>query len=220
MAANALAGVSVTGSGATGKLTSTNADVDFGTGAGQCTLRLLGTHGGATTIFTNNAFAGILPQSGSVLRFYSASVVTALDVSASNANITYYGSLTSASDRRLKTEIEDVSLEACQTLLEAVNPKTYKRSDQSEAGRPYRLGVLAQDVRDALPADGKFANLVGSFMHGPEDGDRQEMLSVSYDRLACVLWAVVKNQQKALQELTQRVAGLEASQAAGTRKKK
>ena len=47
-------------------------------------------------------------------------------------------------------------------------------------------------------------------MHGPQDGEQVEMLSVAYDRLALVLWGVVKRQQSQLQELTERVALLEA----------
>jgi hypothetical protein len=86
--------------------------------------------------------------------------------------------------------------------------KTYKRLDTPEENRPFRLGVLAQDVQKALPSDGKFDNLIDTFLHGEEDA-QQEMLSVRYDRLTCVLWTVVKQQQKQLQELTARVALLE-----------
>ena len=93
----------------------------------------------------------------------------------------------------------------CQTLFDAVTPKTYKRTDQTDA--KWRIGVLAQDVQQNLPE--KWDNLVGTFMHGPED-EQEEMLSVSYDRLSLILWGVVKNQQKQLAELTARVASLES----------
>jgi hypothetical protein len=44
-----------------------------------------------------------------------------------------------------------------------------------------------------------------------KEDNKGEMLSVSYDRLTCVLWTVVKSQQKTLQELTNRVQTLEAN---------
>ena len=87
--------------------------------------------------------------------------------------------------------------------------KTYQPLDTPEDNRPSRLGLFAHDVEAALPADGKFDNLIDTFLHGEEDDNKQEMLSVSYDRLTCVLWTVVKQQQKQLRELTARVALLE-----------
>ena len=139
-----------------------------------------------------------------MLNLFSAQAGVALTVANASANITYFGTLASASDRRLKTEIEDVSVQSCLSMLSAVNMKTYKRIDQKEENRPYRIGLIAQDVQSALPEDGKFANLIGSFEHG-EDDNQQEMLSVSYDRLTCVLWTVVKNQQKQIDELIAKV---------------
>ena len=113
-----------------------------------------------------------------------------------NANITYYGTLASASDKRLKEDIEDVSLDDCQTLFNSIMPKSYERIDAplSQTGK-HRLGFTAQDVQSALLSDGKFVNLIDTFMHGPEDGEKEDMVSVSYDRMALVLWGVVKNQQ-------------------------
>ena len=84
-----------------------------------------------------------------------------------------------------------------------------KRIDDKEENRPYRLGLIAQDVEAALPSNGKFANLVGSFQQG-KGADQEELISVAYERLTCVLWTVVKDQQKQLQELTARVASLES----------
>ena len=137
-----LSGLSVTGSGtAAAKLISTNPDTDLGSGTGQATFRLLGNNGGITTMFTNQAFFGLSAQSGATLRLYSSSWANALDVTPTG-NLVYYGTLTSASDQRLKTQIEDVSLTDCQILFDAVTPKTYKRTDQIDA--KWRIGVLAQ----------------------------------------------------------------------------
>ena len=156
---------------------------------------------------------GLRPPPGATLDLISGTSGVALSISNSSANITYYGSLTSASDKRLKTEIEDVSLQSCLSMLSSINMKTYKRLDTPEENRPFRLGVLAQDVSAALPSDGKFDNLIDTFLHGEEDDNKQEMLSVSYDRLSCILWTVAKSQQKQLQEMTQRMQTLEANLA-------
>ena len=206
--------ISVTGTGAAALMKSTAANFDIGDHTtGGCVVKLLSGTGGNTAQFakwfTNHVFTGFLPEPGSVFRLYSGAAGHALDI-ALNRNITYYGTLASASDRRLKTSIEDVSLDDCLTLLSAVSMKTYQRID--EPGEDYRLGLIAQDVQENLPP--KFSNLVGSFQHGDE-GAREEMLSVSYDRLSCVLWTIVKQQQTTMQGLAQRLELLE-----GKKKKK
>ena len=180
----------------------------FGDSTGQVTIYLKSAPYQAL-IFANSGQLAMVAGYGSALNLISGTSGTALSISNSSANITYYGSLTSASDKRLKTEIEDVSLQSCLSLLSVVDMKTYQRLDTPEENRPFRLGVLAQDVQAGLPSDGKFDNLIDTFLHGEEDDNKQEMLSVSYDRLSCILWTVVKSQQKQLQELTARVALLE-----------
>ncbi len=171
-------------------------------------LTCSGSSGNYALLWSSVGMISIRAPTAATLNLFSSAAGPALDIAA-NANITYHGSLTSASDKRLKTEIEDVSLQSCLSMLSSINMKTYKRLDTPEENRPFRLGVLAQDVQAAIPSDGKFDNLIDTFLHGEEDDNKQEMLSVSYDRLTCVLWTVVKQQQKQLRELTARVALLE-----------
>jgi hypothetical protein len=199
---NLLAGVSVTG----GAFTSTGTEVYVGNYTSSFLLMTCsgGPPGRYGLLMSSAATFGLRPPPGATLTLLSPQNGVALTVASASPNMTYHGTLTSASDRRLKTEIEDVSTDDCQILFDAVTMKTYKRIDQKEENRPYRLGLIAQDVQSALPSDGKFANLIGSFEHG-EDDNQQEMLSVSYDRLTCVLWTVVKNQQKQIDELIAKV---------------
>ena len=137
-------------------------------------------------------------------------------VANATPNITHYGTLAAASDARLKQDVQDASLSECQTIVDAIVPKTYQRTDQESD--KHRLGFIAQDLLANLPSSGKFQNLVTTFMHG-EVGSEQEMYGVDYSRLAaCVLWGVCKNQQTALKSLTARVEALEAQTKRPTKK--
>jgi len=101
----------------------------------------------------------------------------------------------SSSDERIKTSIQDASLEACQQVFDAVQVKTYERTDL--AGK--RIGFIAQDIEASSPEE--FANLHGT-RPGGETADAP-YLTIDYSRLVCVLWGVVKT-------LTSRIEALEA----------
>ena len=100
-------------------------------------------------------------------------------------------SFTSTSDRRIKENIQNASLDDCKTVFENVDVKTYNRTDVPGQ----RIGFIAQHVEESIPAE--FANVIGRQYGGDEP-----LLSLSYDRLVCVLWGVCKS-------LTARVAALE-----------
>jgi hypothetical protein len=98
----------------------------------------------------------------------------------------------SSSDERIKTSIQDASLEACQQVFDAVQVKTYERTDL--AGK--RIGFIAQDVQGNLPEE--FANLVGT---RPSEDSEDPFLTLDYSRLVTVLWGVVKNMQARIDTL-------------------
>ena len=87
---------------------------------------------GSALIFANGSYLGFRGASSSAVVLMSSAGMIAMTVSATNANITYHGTLTSASDRRLKTDIEDVSMQSCLSMLSAVKMKVYKRIDTPE----------------------------------------------------------------------------------------
>jgi hypothetical protein len=62
-----------------------------------------------------------------------------------------------------------------------------------------RIGFFAQDLQRHLPPE--FANLLGM-----QYGGDQPLLSLSYDRIACILWGACK-------ALTARVDALELAQS-------
>jgi hypothetical protein len=109
----------------------------------------------------------------------------------------------SSSDRSLKSDIEDASLQSCQEVFDAVEVKTYERTDLAPGKR---IGFIAQDVEQSLPAE--FANLVGT-RPGP---DGEELLTLDYSRLVCLLWGVVKLQQAKIADLTSRLEALEEAE--------
>jgi hypothetical protein len=97
----------------------------------------------------------------------------------------------SSSDQRIKNDIRDASLQSCQQVFDAVEVKTYERTDLAPGKR---IGFIAQDVQGSLPEE--FANLVGTRPSG-----LGEVLTLDYSRLVCVLWGVVKNLQARIEAL-------------------
>ena len=90
-------------------------------------------------------------------------------------------SCTSTSDEAIKENVQNASLVDCMNIFQSVDVKTYNRTDVPGQ----RIGFIAQDIQQHLPPE--FANLLGMQYGGDEP-----LLSLSYDRLACVLWGVCK----------------------------
>ena len=95
-------------------------------------------------------------------------------------------SYTSTSDESVKEHIKDASIEDCMEIFKNTNVKTYNRKDVPGQ----RIGFIAQDIAEYLPPE--FANVVGM-----QYGGGMPLLSLSYDRLVCVLWGVCTNQEAA-----------------------
>jgi len=122
-------------------------------------------------------------------------VVFENSIETQHANVV--GSITAAqyyssSDRALKTDIQDASLQSCQHVFDAVSVKTYERTDLAPGKR---IGFIAQDVQSSAPPE--FANLWGT----RPGADGEELLTIDYSRLVTVLWGVVKNLQARIEEL-------------------
>ena len=131
-----------------------------------------------------------------------------------NGNITCIA-LAQTSDRSIKENIEDASLDDLQAIFDSSNVKTYTRTDGVDGKR---LGFIAQDVKSELPDD--IANIVfETRAPAPEGEEGTMLLALDYGRLAaCVLWGVCKKQQQAIDALTNRLEVLEG-QAKSSQKK-
>ena len=110
--------------------------------------------------------------------------------------------LTQTSDRAIKSNIAPANLEELQHIFDAVEVQTYTRTD-GVAGS--RVGMIAQDVQAAIAGGSLLQNLVN-----PVYSDKAPLLGIDYSRLAAtVLWGALKNQQRRIDELIDRVAALE-----------
>jgi hypothetical protein len=151
-----------------------------------------GTGGQVYTIFsTNNAFS----QGGSNLLFYNATLGTNNLILYSNGNYDFMGS--DVSDRRLKQDIEDLNY-GLDEIME-LSPKSYhlKSKNNLEGSNQTtlrkRYGFIAQEIQPVLP----------DAITGEET--ETDYLGLDYNGVLAV--AV-----KAIQELSAKVAALEAQQ--------
>jgi hypothetical protein len=118
-------------------------------------------------------------------------------------------SLVQTSDEAIKENVQDVSLDDLMGLFDAVEVKTYTRTDVPGT----RYGFIAQDVQRKLPKD--ISNVL--FMTYEED---QPLLALDYSRLgSTVLWGVCKRQQQAIEALTLRLDALEGKKKKTTKSK-
>lgn len=108
-------------------------------------------------------------------------------------------SFASTSDGAIKENVQDASIQDCMERFQHVDVKTYNRTDTPGQ----RIGFVAQDIQEHLPPE--FANVIGMRF-----GGEMPLLSLSYDRLVCVLWAVCKSQERQISALNSRVTALEA----------
>jgi hypothetical protein len=100
-----------------------------------------------------------------------------------------------SSDERIKGDVQSVDPTTCLQIVKSIPPKIYTRTDlgESEEDPERRIGVIAQDVAKALPAEWK--NVVFY---------QDKSLAVDYSRLSALLLGAV-------QSLSTRLEALEAN---------
>jgi len=111
-----------------------------------------------------------------------------------NGNMTIAGDLTQNSDRRLKTDVED--LEAVLGSLKNIDPVRYRFKDEQSHPAGEQLGLVAQEVQKEFP------ELVSEGASG--------MLSVSYTKFSAVLLKGLQEQQSTIEEQQAQISGLKA----------
>ena len=145
-------------------------------------------------------------------RLDASGVATGLNLT--NINVSIYANayiwsqigFIASSDKRLKTDIEEISLEKAKKLLE-LKPVSYKLKNDDKS----QIGVLAQDlIKIGL------TELVGQTINEDlkeetdEDGfiyPEGVQLTVSYDRLAPLLLVIIKELKKDIDELKRSQSG-------------
>ncbi len=101
----------------------------------------------------------------------------------------FTGTVTEASDARLKTDI--LPIDDPIAVISSLNPVTYRKQSDPAAGR--EVGLVAQEVFEVLP------EVVG----GTPDGEGT--MSVSYGRIVPLLIAAIQNQQQRIEALEQTI---------------
>ena len=128
------------------------------------------------------------------------------------------------SDRRVKSEIRPADRQKAQAAFDLIDIYTYLRPQDNEPASEdaegnavpavtakRRIGFISNEVKAAVEASGlDVHNLTGLSPEG------NGIVTLGYDRMISLLWAVVKNQQADLktaagliEELTTRVENLE-----------
>ena len=95
-------------------------------------------------------------------------------------------SFVTASDERIKENIEDVDTDTCLAMLEAVPAKTYIRTDMPGN----RIGFIAQHIEAEIAPE--WQNIIRT---------NNELLARDYSRLAPILWTICKNQEARIKAL-------------------
>jgi hypothetical protein len=162
-----------------------------------------GTPGKDMVFFTNSisGSAGINTANGTEKMRVTSGGTVSINSNLPNTSYKLYvngdcystGAWWQPSDRRLKTNIHNLGYGLKEVM--ALRPVSYNWIDPA-AGKDNQLGLIAQDMQKIIP----------EAVHGNE---QKETLSVNYTELVPVLINAIKEQQKEIDELKQRVKALE-----------
>ena len=120
----------------------------------------------------------------------------------SNAGyVTFYAGHGDASDASLKSPPTDADTEDCLHMLRSVSARNYVRTDMP--GTSMRVGFVAQEVQNALPAG--FGNIVNTAPYG-SGADEREILILDYARFTSVLWQCTRSLLARVEALEARLA--------------
>lgn len=118
-----------------------------------------------------------------------------------NGNATYSGSIFQSSDQRLKTDITSLDASSSLAAVEALNPVSYFRLDQTSSGQ--NLGFIAQQVQSIFP------QLVSTT--SPTSLTPDGTLTLNYVSLIAPIVKAIQALSQELTSLGQTVAGFAQS---------
>jgi hypothetical protein len=119
-----------------------------------------------------------------------------------NGSMTAAGEVTAYSDPRLKEEVKII--DNALGMINQLDGVYFRWKQNSMLGMPgtYSYGILADQVQRVAP------ELVLDSAYDAPEGDRYK--TVAYDKLIPIVMQAVKEQQKIIEEQTNRIARLEA----------
>jgi hypothetical protein len=127
------------------------------------------------------------------------------DAQVSFVNSIIVGGTTITSDRTLKDNIQDVSVDDCLHIFNNLKVKSF---DWKRTGRP-SLGFIAQEVEEILPQSNHY-DIVSESKYQPTPDDEPMMIkTVDYTKLNTMLYVVIQEQQKRIDSLETRLANIE-----------
>jgi hypothetical protein len=118
----------------------------------------------------------------------------------STGNSTFTGNVTAFSDERLKENIEEIN-DPLQKVL-SIRGVTFTRNDLSDKTKRH-IGVIAQEIEKILP------EVVHDSLDHDSDGNPIEIKTVAYGNIVSVLIEAIKEQNKEIEDLKERVKILE-----------
>ena len=154
-----------------------------------------------TDTYFRGAISGGLTSGKVYMTYLHATETLDFDCVIDNTGGNIIGNLmnTGVSDKRLKTNIQDIDDANYSDCVKNVKLKTFKFKD-TKFENQHNYGMIAQDLLENLPKE--FKSIVRQNIP-KKDGDK-EYLSINYMKLVVVLWG-------ALQETLNKVEHLEAS---------
>ena len=114
-------------------------------------------------------------------------------------NLSVSGTVSSSSDKSIKADVQDLSVNEARALLAAVGPKEYVRIDTGAK----RCGFLANDFQSVVPEKWR-DSIVQEQIWVDDEGAESRLLGLDYGRLTTVLWAIVKDQQARIEAIEAR----------------
>ena len=153
-----------------------------------------------TDTYFRGAISGGLTSGKVYMTYLHATETLDFDCDIDNTGRAVIGNIfdTTASDERLKTNIQDVETNYCD-CVKNVKIKTFEYKDEKYKNND-KYGFIAQELLEHIPKE--FDNIVKETKPKKDEGD--PYLSINYMKLSLVLWG-------ALQETLTKVEHLEAS---------
>jgi hypothetical protein len=148
-----------------------------------------------------DSVAYLSSMTSAALRIYTTNAAdTATFWQGAAESATFHGSVAgvsfaSASVTRLKERREALTTKECASVVDAVEPKRYSRSDTKTC----RLGFIAQELQEVRRGD--IARIVGETPANDELSDH--WLTMDYSRLVTILWKCVNYLRSRVTELEQ-----------------
>ena len=160
---------------------------------------------GNTDTEFRGAISGGLSSGKVYMKYLHATETLDFDCVIDNTSQNIIGNIinTAVSDKRLKTNIQDIDANYSD-CVKNVKLKTFEFKDEKYHNQD-KYGMIAQDLLEHLPNE--FKGIVRE-NKPKKDGDK-EYLSIDYMKLSLVLWGCCQEQQSKIEHLESRLFELE-----------